>query len=152
MESNSELLSSQSGVTRGLPIAVPCVVGLITSPAATTIIGCALRVHTALGPGLLESVYQECLDLELKKAGLAFRRQVRLPLEYHAVRIPRAYVADFIVENAVLVELKTVDQLLPVHRAQVLTYLRIARLQKGLLINFRVVRLKDGIKSVILTA
>jgi len=109
-------------------------------------------VHTALGPGLLESVYQECLDLELKKAGLAFRRQVRLPLEYHAVRIPRAYVADFIVENAVLVELKTVDQLLPVHRAQVLTYLRIARLQKGLLINFRVVRLKDGIKSVILTA
>jgi GxxExxY protein len=125
--------------------------GLITSPAATAIIGCALRVHTALGPGLLESAYQECLDLELKKAGLMFKKQVRLPLEYDSVKIPRAYVADFIVENTVLVELKTVDQLLPVHRAQVLTYLRIAKLQKGLLINFRVVRLKDGIKSVILT-
>jgi GxxExxY protein len=123
---------------------------LITSPAATAIIGCALRVHTALGPGLLESAYQECLDLELKKIGLVFKKQVRLPLEYDSVRIPRAYVADFIVENAVLVELKTVDQFLPVHRAQVLTYLRLAKLQKGLLINFRVVRLKDGIKSVIL--
>jgi len=89
--------------------------------------------------------------LELKKAGLMFKKQVRLPLEYDSVKIPRAYVADFIVENTVLVELKTVDQLLPVHRAQVLTYLRIAKLQKGLLINFRVVRLKDGIKSVILT-
>jgi len=125
--------------------------GLITSPAATTIIGCALRVHTALGPGLLESAYQECLDLEFRKVGLTFRRQVKLALDYDSVRVPRAYVADFIVENAVLVELKTVDQFLPVHRAQVLTYLRIARLQKGLLINFRVVRLKDGIKSVILT-
>jgi GxxExxY protein len=126
--------------------------GLITSPAATTIIGCALRVHTALGPGLLESAYQECLDLEFRKVGLSFRRQVKLALDYDTVRVPRAYVADFIVENDVLVELKTVDQFLPVHRAQVLTYLRIARLQKGLLINFRVVRLKDGIKSVILTA
>ena len=111
-----------------------------------------MRVHTALGPGLLESAYQQCLDLEFRKVGLTFRKQVKLALEYDTVRVPRAYVADFIVENAVLVELKTVDQFLPVHRAQVLTYLRIARLQKGLLINFRVVRLKDGIKSVILTA
>ena len=123
---------------------------LITTPVATTIIGCALRVHTALGPGLLESPYQECLALELGRAGLKFKRHTALPLDYQDVHVPRAYIADFIVENEVLVELKTVDQIIPVHKAQVLTYLRLAKLQRGLLINFRVVRLKDGIRSVIL--
>jgi GxxExxY protein len=124
--------------------------GLITTPAATAIIGCALRVHTALGPGLLESAYDKCLAFEFDRAGLKFTRHAALPLDYQDVSVPRAYVADFIVENEVLLELKTVDQILPVHRAQVLTYLRLAKLQKGLLINFRVVRLKDGIRSVIL--
>jgi GxxExxY protein len=125
---------------------------LITSPVATKVIGCAMRVHTALGPGLLESPYQEFVAVEFDKTGLAFKRHVRLSVEYQGRRVPRAYVADFIVENEVLLELKAVDHVLPVHKAQVLTYLRLAKLQKGLLINFRVARLKDGIKSIILTS
>ena len=124
---------------------------LTTSPFASEIIGCALRVHTAVGPGLLESAYQQCLAEEFKHAGLRFQKQVTLPLDYGTVHVPRAYVADFIVERAVLVELKSVDRLLPVHSSQVLTYLRLAKLQKGLIFNFREKRLKDGIKSVVLT-
>ena len=123
---------------------------LITTPETEIIIGCALRVHTALGPGLLESPYGECLAVEFSTAGLRFERQVPLKLEYGSVQIPRVYIADFIVENSVLVELKCVDRLLPVHTAQVVTYLKLAKLQKGLILNFRVARLKDGIKSVIL--
>ena len=129
---------------------MPHDVSLITTPEATTIIGCALRVHTALAPGLLESPYGECLAVEFSAAGLRFERQVPLRLDYGTVHIPRVYVADFIVENSVLVELKCVDYLLPVHTAQVVTYLKLAKLQKGLIFNFRVPRLKDGIKSVIL--
>lgn len=127
-------------------------VALITVPEAEIIIGSAMRVHTALGPGLLESAYAECLAFELAKAGLQFLRQARLSLRYETIHLPRVYVADFIVANTVLVELKTVDHLLPVHTAQVVTYLRLAKVQKGLIINFRVVRLKDGIKSVIVPA
>src|SRR5262245_57878493 len=123
---------------------------LITTPETATIIGCAMRVHTALGPGLLETAYGECLGHELTRAGLQFESQVTLPLSYDGVRIPRAYVADFIVEKSVLVEIKTVEQLLPIHKAQVITYLRLAKLTKGLIFKFRALRLKDGIRSVIL--
>jgi len=123
---------------------------LITLPEVSTIIGCAMRVHTALGPGLLESAYQECLAYEFDQSGLRFDRHKRLSLNYGTVHLPRVYVADFIVENAVLLELKTVDHLLPVHTAQVVTYLRLAKLKKGLILNFRVTHLKDGIRSIIL--
>jgi GxxExxY protein len=125
-------------------------VALITTPETSRIIGCAMKVHTAVGPGLLESAYQECLAIEFTVAGLRFKRQVSLALDYGTARIPRAYVADFVVENSVLVELKCVDYLLPVHTAQVITYLRLATLTKGLIFNFKVARLKDGIRSVIL--
>ena len=108
-------------------------------------------MHTAVGPGLLESAYQECLGEEFKHSGLRFQRHVNLRLDYGTVHVPRAYVADFVVEGEVLVELKSVDRLLPVHTAQVVTYLRLAKLQKGLIFNFREKRLKDGIKSVVLT-
>jgi GxxExxY protein len=123
---------------------------LITLPEVSTVIGCAMRVHTALGPGLVESAYQECLAYELGSAGLEYVRHLRLPLAYGPIHLPRVYVADFIVQKSVLLELKTVDHLLPVHSAQVVTYLRLAKLQKGLIINFRVARLKDGLKSIIL--
>jgi GxxExxY protein len=125
-------------------------VALITTPEASIIIGCAMRVHTALGPGLLESAYQDCLATEFVQAGLRFGRHVAFPLEYGPTRVARAFVADFIVENAVLVELKSVDRLLPVHQSQVVTYLRLAKLHKGLIFNFKVQHLKDGIKSIIL--
>ena len=123
---------------------------LITNPTATAVIGCALRVHTAVGPGLFESVYEECLAHELRRDGLAFRRQVTLPFTYDGIVIPRSFTADLIVEESVLVELKSIEKFHPVHDAQMLTYLRIAGLKKGLLFNFNTVRLKQGIKSFVL--
>ena len=123
---------------------------LITTPAATAVIGCALRVHTAVGPGLFESLYEECLAHELRKEGLAFRRQVTLPFTYDGILIKRSFAADLIVEESVLVELKSVEKFHPIHDAQMLTYMRVAGLKKGLLINFNSVRLKDGIKSFVL--
>ena len=109
-----------------------------------------MRVHTAVGPGLLEKAYAECLAVELSAAGLRFVREVTLKHEYGSVQIPRIYIADFIVEKSVLVEVKCVDRLMPVHDAQVITYLRLAKIQKGLIFNFRAARLKDGMRSIIL--
>jgi GxxExxY protein len=124
-------------------------VALITTPEATAIIGCATRVHSALGAGLFESVYEQCLAVEFLKAGLSFQRQVTLPVRYEGFELQRAFVADFIVESSVLVELKSIDRLLTVHSAQVLTYMRLAGLKKGLLINFNTAHLRDGIKSFV---
>ncbi len=125
---------------------------LITTPAATALIGCALRVHTAVGPGLFESLYEECLAHEMRKDGLSFRRQVTLPFIYDGILIKRSFTADLIVEESVLVELKCIEKFHPIHDAQMLTYLRVAGLKKGLLINFNTVRLKQGIKSYVLGA
>jgi len=124
-------------------------VGLITNPAATAVIGCALRVHSKLGPGLLESVYGDCLAKELTRDGACFRRQVRFPINYDGEDLPRVFVADFVVDSTVLVELKSVERILAVHRAQVVSYLRITGLRKGLLINFNVAHLRDGIRSFV---
>jgi GxxExxY protein len=123
---------------------------LITTPTATAVIGCALRVHSAVGPGLFESVYEECLAHELRKDRLSFRRQVTLPFNYDGIVFNRSFTADLIVEEAVLVELKCVEKFHPVHSAQMLTYLRIAGLNKGLLFNFNTPRLKQGIKSFVM--
>ena len=125
---------------------------LITTPAATALIGCALRVHTAVGPGLFESLYEECLVHELRKEGLVFRRQVTLPFTYDGILIKRSFTADLIVEESVLVELKSIEKFHPIHDAQMLTYMRVAGLMKGLLFNFNTVRLKQGIKSYVLGA
>jgi GxxExxY protein len=124
-------------------------VALLTTPEATAIIGCAMRVHSALGAGLFESVYEKCLAVEFQKAGLRFRRQVVLPVRYEGLEVQRAFVADFIVESSVLVELKSIERLLTVHTAQVLTYMRLADLKKALLFNFNTVHLRDGIKSFV---
>jgi GxxExxY protein len=133
----------------GPALAVLARMSLVLADLAGDIIGCALRVHSALGPGLFESTYEECLAYELSRRGLAFRRQVILPLIYDGVSLPRAYSADFVVEGKVLLELKTVEHVLPVHHAQVLTYLKLSGLRKALLINFNTTHLRDGIKSFV---
>jgi GxxExxY protein len=113
------------------------------------IIGAAIKVHRALGPGLLESVYEECLVMELRSERFALRRQCSIPVSYRELRLEGAYRADLIVQDSVLVELKSVDALAPIHTAQVLTYLRLTGLKLGLLINFNVPVLKQGIKRLI---
>jgi len=110
------------------------------------VIGCAIEVHRALGPGLLESTYQHCLARELGLQGIAFRAECALPVEYKGVRLDCGYRADVLVEERLLLELKAVDELKPVHQAQLLTYMRLAGVGTGLLINFNVRRLVDGIR------
>ena len=113
------------------------------------IIGCAIKVHRTLGPGLLESTYEVCLVHELKKAGLKVERQVSLPVIYDGIKLDAGYQLDVLVEDAVIVELKSVENLLPIHEAQLLTYLKLANKKLGLLINFNVTLLKNGIKRKI---
>jgi GxxExxY protein len=110
------------------------------------IIGCAIQVHKSLGPGLLESAYEECLSYELEKNGLNIKRQQPTPVVYKEIKLDCGYRIDILVENSVVVELKVVDEFNPVHEAQILTYLKFSKKTVGLLINFNVVMLKDGIK------
>jgi GxxExxY protein len=112
------------------------------------IIGACIEIHKALGPGLLESAYQECLCYELSVAGLEFERERSLPVAYKNVRLDCGYRLDLVVEGAVVVELKNVDRLAPIHSAQLLTYLRLAKLPLGLLINFNVPVLTQGVKRI----
>lgn len=114
------------------------------------IIGCAIEVHKILGPGLLESVYEECLSYELITSGLTILRQVAVPIVYKDLRLEQGYRIDILVENSVVVELKSIDAFNPVHEAQILTYMRLANKSIGLLINFNVLLLKKGIKRYIL--
>ena len=110
------------------------------------IIGCAIKVHRVLGPGLLESAYEVCLLHELRKAGLKAERQLALPVIYEGLRLDADYFIDILVEDTVVLELKSVEHLLPIHEAQLLTYLKLANKKLGLLINFNVTLLKNGIK------
>ena len=112
------------------------------------IIGSAISVHRELGPGLLESVYEKCLAFELADRGLSVTTQQEIPVSYKNLTFDCGFLADLIVENKVLVEFKSIDQLLPVHTAQVLTYLKLSNLRTGLLINFNVPLLKGGIKRL----
>jgi GxxExxY protein len=114
-------------------------------PRTSPIIGAAIEVHRQLGPGLLESVYEECLCHELHLRGLGFRRQVDLPVIYKGLMLDCGYKLDLIVQNEVVLELKSVDKLHPIHEAQLLTYLRLAGKRVGLLINFNVPQLTQGI-------
>jgi GxxExxY protein len=113
------------------------------------IIACALKVHTAIGPGVLESVYQTCLLHELRKSGLAVQAQVALHVVYDNLHLDSGYRLDLLVENTVIVELKCVETLLPIHKAQLLTYLRLANKPLGLLLNFNVIHWREGIKRVL---
>ena len=114
------------------------------------IIGCAIDVHKELGPGLLESAYEECLYFELQKAGLKVEKQKAIPVVYKEIKLDCGYRADLRVADKIVIELKMVDEFNPVHEAQILTYLKFAEKKLGLLINFNVLRLKDGIKRYIL--
>ena len=113
------------------------------------VIGSAIEVHKQLGPGLLESAYQECLFYELTEVGLRVTKEVPMPIVYKGVRLDHGYRMDLLVENKLVIELKTVERLLDVHMAQVLTYLKLGHFKLGLLINFRSTLLKDGIKRII---
>lgn len=112
------------------------------------ILGCAFKVHTALGPGLLESAYHRCLVHELKKTGMLVESEVSLPIVYDGLKIDAAYRVDLRVEKIVLVEIKAVEAILRVHEAQLLSYLQLSRVRVGLLLNFNVVHLLDGIKRL----
>ena len=113
------------------------------------VLDCAFKVHSQLGPGLLESAYQECLYYEINKSGLFVQKEVSLPLTYEEVQLEIGYRIDLLVEKKFIVEIKSVESLTDVHLAQVLTYLKLSEIKLGFLLNFNVARLKSGIKRII---
>ena len=114
------------------------------------VIGCAIEVHKQLGPGLLESAYERCLSFELLRANIQHTVQKELPIDYKTIKLDNGYRIDLLIENDLIVELKSVDRMLPIHEAQLLTYMKLAGIKTGLLINFNVCRLKEGIKRFVL--
>src|SRR5947208_631863 len=125
-------------------------VGDERDPLTHQVIGAAMEVHREMGPGLLESVYQRCLERELKLQGLACEPQARLPLVYKGEALGDDFIMDFFFPGRLVVELKAVEKLLPIHEAQLLTYLHLSKTHVGLLLNFNVRLLKDGIKRLVL--
>ena len=123
---------------------------LIHEELTRGIVGAAIEVHKELGPGLLESAYEECLCHELSLRKIRFRRQVPLPVVYKGVRLDCGYRLDLVVEDCVVLELKRVEEISPLHEAQLLTYLRLARKKVGILLNFNVPVMKNGIKRLVL--
>src|SRR6516225_1653216 len=119
-------------------------------PLTERVIGLAIGVHRELGPGLLESAYEECLCFELKQAGIGYSRQEPLAVVYKGIRLECGYRLDVLIQKELIVEIKSVKQLLPIHNAQLLTYLRLSGCKTGLLLNFNSVILKDGIRRLVL--
>ena len=119
-------------------------------PVSGAILRGAIRVHTALGPGLLESAYRACLCHELQKGGLVVQKELPLPVQYDGLELDVGYRIDLLVEDSVIVELKVVSRLLPVHKAQLLSYMKLSRKSIGLLINFHVPMLRDGVRRMVL--
>lgn len=123
---------------------------MLREPSLTgSVIGLALRVHRQLGPGLLESVYEEALCFELQEAGIRHERQVAVPIMYRSVQLPAGFRADVLVEDDLLLEIKSVESLSRLHEAQVLTYLRMTGRRTGLLLNFNTLVLKDGLRRFV---
>lgn len=114
------------------------------------VIGFGIEVHRETGPGLLESAYEECLAYELKSAGLKYSRQLELPVKYKGILLDCGYRIDLLVEDRLIIELKAVERLLPIHEAQLLTYMKLSGIHKGLLMNFNVSVLKEGVKRFVL--
>ena len=108
-----------------------------------------MKIHSAIGPGVLESVYRTCLGYELERAGFKVQSELALPVLYQGLRLQSGYRVDLLIENRIVVELKCVDAVLPIHKAQLMTYLRLANMPLGLLLNFNVVHLRDGIKRIL---
>ncbi len=122
---------------------------LVSHPLVEKVIGCAIAVHRALGPGLLESTYRRCLCFELAANGIAFRTEVAVPLEYRGIRLDCGYRIDVLIDDWLVVEVKSVERLLPIHTAQVITYVRLSGSRQGLIVNFNEPLLKNGLKSVL---
>lgn len=120
------------------------------SDLSERVIGLAIEVHRRLGPGLLESAYEECLCFELGAAGIPYNRQVALPIVYKDIRLDCGYRMDLVVAGELVVEIKSIERLMPIHDAQLLTYLRLSRLRVGLLMNFNSIALKDGLRRLVL--
>ena len=120
------------------------------SELSNRVIGCAINVHKALGPGLLESAYQQCLCHELNLNGIKFEVEKPLPIEYRGCRLDCGYRIDILVENELIIELKSIEQLQKIHEAQLLSYMKMANVKQGFLMNFNVMVLKEGLKSFIL--
>ena len=114
------------------------------------VLGCAIEVHRELGPGLLESTYEQCLAYELNRAGIPFKLQVELPVEYKKIKLDCGYRIDLLADDRLIVELKSVDQLLKIHEAQILTYMKLAGVGVGLLINFNVDVLRKGVRRLVI--
>jgi GxxExxY protein len=144
--SQSILPTRRAGAQLALTFAMS---SFIASPLVEGVIGCAIDVHRALGPGLLESAYDRCLAHELSLRSIAYRRQIPLPVVYKGIDLDCGYRVDYVIEGQLLLEIKAVDRLLPIHQAQLLTYLRLLRLRQGLLMNFNVALMTHGIKSML---
>jgi GxxExxY protein len=124
---------------------------VIFDPLSNKVIGCAIEVHRELGPGLLESTYEQCLAAELTRSRIPFQLQVDLPVSYKGTRLDCSYRIDVLIDQQLIIELKCVEQLQKIHDAQILTYMRLAKIKIGLLINFNVPVLKNGIKRFLLS-
>jgi len=122
---------------------------LRTNDITGAVVNSAMKVHSVLGPGLLESAYQACLAYELRSRGLEVATQVGLPVVYEGQKLELGYRMDLLVENRVVVEVKSVESIHPIHEAQLLSYMRLSRIQVGLLINFNVLHLRDGIQRMV---
>lgn len=120
----------------------------VEDPLVKKVIGCAIQVHREIGPGLLESSYQRCMRYELEAQAIPFRTEIPLPLTYRGKKLDCGYRLDLLVEGWLVVEVKSVARLLPIHTAQVITYIRLAGGRQGLIFNFNEARMKDGIRSV----
>ena len=120
------------------------------SELSNKVIGCAIEVHKSLGPGLLESAYQQCLCHELKLNQINFQQEKPLPVNYKGCQLDCGYRIDILIENEIILELKSIERLQPIHEAQILSYMKLANIKQGFLINFNVTLLKDGLKSFIL--
>jgi GxxExxY protein len=123
--------------------------GIQFEPLSRRVIGLALEVHRELGPGLLESTYEACLARELELAGISFLQQAALPVTYKGMTIECGYRVDLLIENSLIIELKAVRELDPIHEAQLITYLKLSQIKTGLLINFNTRLLKNGIKRIV---
>ena len=123
---------------------------LLRGELTEEIIGLAIKLHRNVGPGLLESVYERCLCFEFQRAGIEFESQADVPIVYEGIAMDVGFRADIIVARELIIEIKAVDKLLPVHEAQLLTYLRMSRYRIGLLMNFNALRLKDGLRRFVM--
>jgi GxxExxY protein len=123
---------------------------LTETALSSKVIGLAIEVHRQLGPGLLESAYESCLCHDLDQVGVAYRRQAAIPIVYRDIKLDTGYRADLVIDETMIVEIKSVEALCPVHEAQVLTYLRLGGYRSGLLLNFNTLRLKDGMRRFVM--